>query len=181
VTGLTRLVEDLRTLSLADAGELTLHRQETAAGQLLQHVQQAYAHQAQQRDIELQVEAEPELPAVTVDPERMRQVLGNLVSNALRHTGPGGEVALSATHSNSSGLLLTVRDSGAGISPEDLPHVFDRFYRGDKARGDGDGASGLGLAIARSLVEMHNGTITVESTPGKGTTFLIRLPSEEPS
>jgi signal transduction histidine kinase len=106
----------------------------------------------------------------------MRQVIGNLVANALHHTGEGGTVALEALRDGASAVLLRVRDTGSGIAQEDLPYIFDRFYKGDSARAEGHGASGLGLAIARSLVEMHGGSITVHSTLGQGATFTIRLP-----
>ena len=176
VAGLTRLVEDLRTLSLADADRLELHLQATDVGELLARVRDAHAPQAERQAVALQVEVAPELPAIRLDPARMRQVIGNLVSNALRHTAAGGAIVLEATRDGLSDILLQVRDTGSGIPDEDLPHVFDRFYRGDRARAEEHAASGLGLAIARSLVEMHKGSITVESAPGEGTTFLIRLP-----
>ena len=176
VAGLTRLVEDLRTLSLADADRLELQLQDTDVGELLSRVRDAHAPQAERQAIALQVEVAPELPAIRLDPARMRQVIGNLVSNALRHTAAGGAIVLEATRDGLSGILLKVRDTGSGIPDEDLPHVFDRFYRGDRARAEEHTASGLGLAIARSLVEMHRGSISVESTPGEGTTFLIWLP-----
>ena len=123
----------------------------------------------------LAAEAAPGLPKIRVDPERMRQVLGNLIGNALRYTPAGGRISLSAGGEDGA-LLLSVADTGSGIAPEDLPYVFDRFYRGDRARSEGQGESGLGLPIARSLVEMHGGTISIRSGPGEGTTFLIRLP-----
>ncbi|MFW6069999.1 MAG: sensor histidine kinase [bacterium] len=181
VDGLTRLVEDLRILSLADADRLELELRETDVSELLARVREAHAPQAEQQQVALRVEVAPELPAVRLDPARMRQVLGNLVSNALRHTPAGGVVVLSAARENGAGqsastVLIEVRDTGSGIAAEDLPHVFDRFYRGDRARAEGKGQSGLGLAIASSLVKMHGGTMAVDSTPGEGTTFSIRLP-----
>jgi len=175
VSGLRRLVEDLRTLSLADAGELPLQLHETDAGELLAQVRAAYAPQAERQGVTLAAEAAPGLPKIRVDPERMRQVLGNLIGNALRYTPAGGRISLSAGGEDGA-LLLSVADTGSGIEPEDLPYVFDRFYRGDRARSEGQGESGLGLPIARSLVEMHGGTISIRSGPGEGTTFLIRLP-----
>jgi signal transduction histidine kinase len=111
---------------------------------------------------------------VNVDPDRILQVLANLISNALRHTPPGGEIRLSA-ESDGRQILIHVQDTGTGIAAEDLPNMFDRFYRGDKARST-SGESGLGPAIVRSIVEAHNGRISVASTPGKGTTFTISLP-----
>jgi signal transduction histidine kinase len=179
VNGLQRLVDDLRTLSLADAGELPLAPQETDVRGLLEQVSAAYAPQAERQEVELLVDAPPDLPPVWLDPERMRQVLGNLLSNALRYTASGEQITLAARQHGSGQmgqLLLTIADTGAGIAPEDLPYVFDRFYRSDKARAEGHGESGLGLAIVRSLVAMHQGTITVRSAPGEGTTFSMRLP-----
>jgi two-component system sensor histidine kinase BaeS len=104
----------------------------------------------------------------------MAQVLGNLVDNALRYTAPGGEITL-GTRAQGSVTLITVQDTGTGIPPQDLPHVFDRFYRGDSARSQDNGESGLGLAIAKAIVEAHGGTISVDSAPGVGTTFTIAL------
>ena len=104
----------------------------------------------------------------------MAQMLGNLIDNALRYTPPGGEITLGA-RAQGAVTLLTVQDTGAGIPGEHLPHVFDRFYRGDSARSRDGAESGLGLAIAKAIVEAHGGTISVESTPGAGTTFTIAL------
>lgn len=171
---LSHLVEDLRTLSLADAGELPLTRRPVAPQALLDRTVAAHKAQAQQQKISLAIKAEPNLPEVEVDPERMAQVLGNLVCNALRYTPAGGEIVLSAEALPHT-LLLRVRDTGAGINPEVLPHIFERFYRADKSRSQ-NGESGLGLPIARSLVEMHGGNISAESTPGQGATFTISLP-----
>ena len=172
---LKRLVEDLRTLSLADAGELTLNRQPIPPRTILERVAALYEHRAGQTEVTLRVQAPAELPEILVDVERMMQVLGNLVSNALRYTPEGGEIVLDA-QTGKYGVQLSVRDSGRGIAPEDLPHVFERFYRGDKARQRDKGESGLGLAIAKSLVEAHGGAISVHSAPGQGATFSIALP-----
>jgi len=172
---LKRLVEDLRTLSLADAGELPMQRQRVAPSALLDRLAAAYAPQAAARQITLAVSAASETPDVLVDPERMAQVLGNLVSNALRHTPAGGRIDLSA-QAQGTRVTLVVADTGEGIPADALPHVFDRFYRGDAARNQQDGESGLGLAIAKSIVEAHGGTIAAASTPGHGTTFTITLP-----
>ena len=171
---LQRLVEDLRTLSLADAGELTLNLRPVAPQALLERSAVAYRHQAQQQNVALHVEAAPALPEVNVDPERMAQVLDNLVSNALRYTPDGGQITLSAKH-QAGFVLLTVQDTGAGIAPDTLPRIFERFYRGDEARQAQEGESGLGLAIAKSLVELHGGHISVESALGEGTTFTIAM------
>ena len=199
---LSRLVEDLQTLALADAGELSLTRRPADPRALLEHAASAYRGRAEEKGISLSVEAAPDLPEVEVDPDRMAQVLGNLLTNALRYTPAGGRVSMqcsvisnqSSVISNQTAadgkpitdhrlliadhcLLITVTDTGAGIAPEDLPHVFERFYRGDKARQKQEGESGLGLAIAKSIVEMHGGSISVDSTPGEGTTFSIEIPS----
>lgn len=176
VEHLRHLVEDLRVLSLADAGELSLNRRPIDPGALIERAGLAYIVQAEQQGIQIEVESAPGLPSVAVDTERMAQVLNNLVSNALRHTAQG-KISLSTARSGDR-LLLQVRDTGSGIDRADLPHIFDRFYRADKARQRGDGGtSGLGLAIAKAIVEAHGGNIAVESAPGQGTTFTISLPA----
>jgi two-component system sensor histidine kinase BaeS len=175
VAHLQRLVDDLRVLSLADAGELPLNRRAVDPAALLERTGLAYIMQAEQRGIALRVEAAQVLPSISVDTDRMTQVFNNLVSNALRYTAQG-EIVLAAS-SDSQRVYLTVRDTGSGIEPDDLPFIFDRFYRADKARQRADdNASGLGLAIAKAIVEAHGGAIAVESTPGHGTTFTVRLP-----
>lgn len=176
---LSRLVEDLRMLSLADAGELPLNRQPLHPGALLERVARRQAVAAGQHGVTLRVEAPGGLPPVSADAERLAQVFDNLVLNAFRYTRPGGEVVLAA-HSSPGQVQLQVRDNGQGIDPADLPHIFNRFYRGDKARQQ-NGASGLGLAIARSIVEAHHGTIAVHSQPGQGATFTITLPIQAPA
>jgi two-component system sensor histidine kinase BaeS len=169
-------VDDLRTLSLAEAGELPLTRQGTAPRALLERVEAAFSPQAEQAHIALTVDADENLPELNVDPERLVQVLENLVGNALRHTDQGGEIVLSA-RAERADILLAVQDSGRGIAPEALPHVFDRFYRGEAGRAAEGGESGLGLAIAKSIVEAHGGSITVRSPGvGQGATFTVRLP-----
>jgi two-component system sensor histidine kinase BaeS len=171
---LSRLIDDLRTLSLADAGELTLTRVETEPASLLERVALSHRPLAQRQDISLQVDVEPGLPAIDVDPDRIAQVLANLVANALRYTPSGGAITLSAGQDDHA-VWLKVRDTGSGISSENLPYVFNRFYKGDQARAE-SGASGLGLAIARSIVFAHGGTLTAESTPGVETVFTISFP-----
>jgi len=170
---LQRLIEELRTLALADAGELTLSRRPVDPRMLLEHTALAFMVQAQEKQIALVVETGEVLPTIQVDPERMGQVLGNLIHNALRHTPQGGKISLSALTTGKT-LQMRVSDTGPGIEPVDLPHIFDRFYRSDKSRQQ-NGESGLGLAIARSIVEAHGGAITVESTPDSGATFVITL------
>lgn len=176
VQHLQRLVEDLRVLSLADAGELSLNRRAVDPAALLERTGLAYIVEAEQHGVALRVEAEQGLPSVVVDTDRLTQVLNNLVSNALRYTTEG-EIVLAAAARDQQ-VELQVRDTGSGIAPDDLPFVFDRFYRADKSRQRADDpASGLGLAIAKAIVEAHGGTIAVDSTSGCGTIFTISLPA----
>lgn len=174
------LIEDLRTLSLADAGELALHPEPVAPHALLARIAEVYGRQAEQQGVTLVVVADAELPPLQVDNARMAQVLGNLVSNALRYTPSGGAVTLSA-ESKSGETLLHVSDTGTGIPPEALSRIFDRFYRADASRQQSQGESGLGLAIARALVEAHGGVISAVSEPGHGATFTIALPTASPA
>ncbi len=172
---LGHLIDDLRTLSLADAGELTLARQAVTPQALLERAAAAYKAQTQEQGIALVVAVAPALPDVFVDPERTAQVLGNLLSNALRYTPAGGTITLAAERSGTS-IHLYVRDTGTGIAADALPHIFERFYRADASRQQGQGSSGLGLAIAKGIVEAHGGAITVDSSVGQGTTFTITIP-----
>ena len=180
---LMRLVADLRTLSLADAGQLALHKEPVDIVTLLEQVQAAYTHQAQQQNVTIQVEtavstrSDQPLSTIELDKARMRQVLDNLVSNALRYTPTDGTVTLAA-FSQGENLKLMISDSGAGIPEADLPHIFNRFYRGDSSRQEGQGESGLGLAIVKSLVEAMDGEISVKSAGlNQGTSFIIIFPS----
>lgn len=172
---LSRLVQDLRTLSLADAGELTLLREPTPPGDLLQAVVAKFGHQAEQKNVNLRLEIQPGLPEVELDPRRMEQVLSNLLSNALRFTPVGGEIGVTAVLPTPHLLQIAVGDSGPGIPPEALGRVFDRFYKADPSRPADEGESGLGLAIARSLVLLHGGSIRAENAPGRGAVFVVEL------
>jgi len=173
---LQRLVADLRMLSQADAGDLPLSRQAVSPQAVLARVAAAYAVQAAQQEIILTVSAQPDLPLLWIDEDRLLQVLNNLLSNALRYTPAGGRITLLA-FAQAGGVCLQVQDTGAGITADDLPYVFERFYRGDRARTDDTAASGLGLAIAKALVELHGGTITVASLgAGAGAILTIWLP-----
>lgn len=172
---LGHLIEDLKTMSLADAGELPLSLQIISPETLIRRVAEAYRVKAENGQIMIVVESEPDLPVIKVDVERMAQVLSNLMDNAMRYTPPGGQIRLSA---GDDGDLVYIRleDTGTGITEADLPFIFERSYRGDKARQQSQGESGLGLAIAKSLVEAQGGTIGVESILGQGTKFQILFP-----
>ncbi|MFQ5858883.1 MAG: ATP-binding protein [Anaerolineae bacterium] len=172
---LTRLVDDLQELALAEAGQLRLKRQPVAPADLVNRAMEAARAQAAAGGITLQVDLPADLPLVDVDPQRIGQVLGNLLSNALTHTPSGGEITIAAGAVGSE-VKLSVSDTGEGISPEHLPYIFERFYRADKSRSRATGGTGLGLAIARQLVEAHGGRISVESQMGRGTAFTFTLP-----
>jgi signal transduction histidine kinase len=175
---LGRLVDDLRLLTLAEAGQLPLDLQMLAMHQLLTDVRDVFASQAAEAEIALLVEVPEPLPSVLADPQRLGQVLGNLMANALRHTPSGGTVTLGAAgEPGGEAVRLWVSDTGQGIAAEDLARIFDRFWRGDRSRSHESGASsGLGLAIAKSLVEAHGGRIWAESQVGEGTTVSCILP-----
>ncbi len=174
---LQRLVEDLRTLSRADACELTLNRQPLSVPALLQQALTAFQHQAEQQHIGLTMQAPEEMPLLYGDETRLMQVLENLLSNALHHTPAGGSITLRAA-CDAGQMQIAVSDTGQGIAPEDLPHIFERFYRADPARSEESGASGLGLAIARAIVRTHGGEIRAESCLGEGATLLIEFPAQ---
>jgi two-component system, OmpR family, sensor histidine kinase BaeS len=170
---LQRLVEDLRILSQADAGELKVHKITMPPKEFLRQIQATFEQLALQKGIAMALDAQTDLAPIAMDETRMEQVVSNLISNALRHTPPQGQITLGAQETKTE-LVLSVTDTGTGIAPKDLPHIFDRFYRAD----DG-GSTGLGLAIARALVAAHGGTIEAESTPDIGTVIRIHLPRFE--
>jgi signal transduction histidine kinase len=172
---LARLVEDLRTLSLAESGALKLHKEPTDLEILIEETAAAFRTQADTDGVQLLVNTPGDLPPLELDPVRIREVIANLITNALRHTPAGGLIEITATQAQSQ-IQLTVRDTGSGIAPDDLPHIFDRFYKSEQSRG-----TGLGLAIARNLVAAHGGEITVQSQLGGGTTFRITLKTSEVS
>lgn len=171
---LQRLVDDLRTLSQVEAKELSLNREALAPSALLERMVKSYRPLAAKQEINLKIEAVPGLPDLHADPERLAQVFGNLINNSLRHTPQGGEIVLFARREVKD-IVLGVQDSGSGIPPELLPHIFERFRRGDPSRQDS--GSGLGLAIAKALVGLHGGSISAESNASKGTTVKIRFHS----
>ncbi len=174
VSHLQRLVEDLRTLSQADAGEMVLNREAVSVPALLEQAAQSYQRLADKQGIKFKIEADGGLASIQADPDRLARVLGNLVTNSLRYTPTGGEVMLKAEPEDASHVRIVVADTGKGIASDALPYVFDRLYRADPARSSEE--SGLGLAIAKSIVEAHGGSITATSTQGQGTTMTIVLP-----
>lgn len=175
---LARLADDLQTLSLAEAGQLPLHPVVLSAADILVDVGTSFSTNAEEAGIELRIDVPDDRGGLNLnaDPDRLDQALSNLVSNALRYTPAGGRITLHA-EAIQGRVRLGVQDTGAGILEEDLPYVFDRFWRGDRSRSRQAGeGSGLGLAIARQLVQAHGGQISVESQVGEGTRFLIELP-----
>jgi signal transduction histidine kinase len=172
---LTRLVEDLQELELAEAGKLKLVRQQVDPGEIVEKAVTASQAAAAEKEITLRTELPSELPTVDADPERIGQVLRNLLNNAITHTPAGGSVDVTA-HTVGGEIEMSVRDTGPGISAEHLPHIFDRFYRADQSRARSTGGAGLGLAIVKELVEMHGGHVRAESTPGHGAAFYFTLP-----
>ena len=183
---LSRLVDDLRTLAHTESGTLALQKEPTDPGVLINEAAVSFSAEAAERKVTLDVQAAPDLPLIDVDPLRIREVLTNLVSNAMRHTHDGGvvtvrgstvrrfdvnEPANQRTSEPPRFLVVSVADTGSGIPAADLPKIFDRFYKGRASRG-----SGLGLTIARNLVAAHGGEIRAESVEGKGTTVTVTLP-----
>jgi signal transduction histidine kinase len=177
---LNRLVDDLQELALAEAGQLHMEQMPTDLGPLVQQAVVALRPRADAAGIELHVDLPPHLPPVNVDPERIGQVLRNLLSNAVTHTPRGGTVTVATPGTNDGSVRVSVRDTGVGIAAEDLPYVFERFYRADRSRCRTTGGAGLGLAIAKYLVEAHGGQITVESQVGVGSTFSFTLLASSP-
>lgn len=175
---LTRLVEDLRTLALADAGELDLERTPTDIVNLVERVVDRFQPQLISSQIALDLSRPEKCPSFSLDPGRIEQILGNILSNAIRYTPPGGNIRVKLNCSP-SGIQLKVHDSGPGIPEEALPYIFERFYRVDKSRSRSEGGSGLGLAIARQLARAHGGTLTAENDPQGGAIFTLTIPNEK--
>jgi two-component system OmpR family sensor kinase/two-component system sensor histidine kinase BaeS len=190
---LERLVEDLRVLALADAGRLPLFVEPIDPCELLERTAATFSAQATSQGVAISIDMPDDLPLLQIDPQRMMQVFANLVSNALRYTPGGGTITLGARLERTpspalpdaellaggAAVMMFVADSGQGVAAEDLPHIFDRFWRSDRSRARGSGGAGLGLAIVRRIVEAHDGTIDASSEPGRGTTFTMRLPAAE--
>ncbi len=164
---LERLVDDLRLLTLAETRQLRFDRQPIELDDLARRAASLFDAEAQERRIALRVEAEPALPTVQADPQRVSQVIGNLLANALRYVPEGGHITMSVRRSGGS-VELAVADDGPGVAEADLPHLFDRFWRADKSRARALGGAGLGLAVARQLIEAQGGAIRAEHAPGGG-------------
>ncbi len=174
---LDNLVEDLRLLTLAETRKLSLDCRAVNLGEIAEGTASLFEAEAEDKGIVLTTRIEPDLPPINADPQRIGQVIGNLLSNALRYTPENkGQIILTVRQVQKN-IELNVQDNGPGISEEDLPHLFDRFWRGEKSRTRAEGGAGLGLAIAKQLVELHGGTIEVESKPGEGTKFRVSLPT----
>jgi signal transduction histidine kinase len=170
---LDRLVEDLRTLVLTDAGSLVLNKEPTDLAALLADTVESFKPQADAGSLAFESDLAADLPPVDVDPARIRSVIGNLLSNAIRHTPPGGSIKVGLSRSGDA-AVATVADTGEGIPPELLPHVFERFVKGADSNG-----SGLGLAIAHDIAAAHGGTLEIESEAGAGTRVRLSLPLEK--
>lgn len=180
VLQLAHLVEDLRLLALAEAGALRLNRELDSLPDVLHRSVEAIRPRAEVKGVAVSLDAQPEFPLIEMDRTRIAQVVGNLLENAIQHTPEGGQVAVLAEVTGSA-ARVTVADTGEGIAPKDIPQVFERFYRVDASRSRATGGVGLGLTIAKQLVEAHGGTIRAESTPGKGSRLIFELPLVQPA
>ncbi|KUG52604.1 histidine kinase [Kocuria rosea subsp. polaris] len=177
---LTRLVEDIHDVSRAEEGRIDLDRTELPAGEPARSAAEAQREAYAAKGVRLVLDIDDDAGVVEVDRQRMGQVLGNLLTNALRHTPPGGQVVLGVSRRGPGRVAVRVADTGDGIAAENLSRVFERFWRGDSARDRDSGGSGIGLTIARALVEAHGGTLTVTSPgPGAGAVFTVELPARQ--
>ncbi len=168
---LSRLIDDLRTLSLSESGALKLQRETVDLRDLIQEAIDSFQAAADHAGVQLIADVQADLPQIEADPLRLRQVLSNLIANALRYTASGGQIQVRGFAEDIDRVTVSVTDTGRGIAPDDLPHIFDRFYKSSDSRG-----TGLGLAIAKNLVIAHGGEISAQSTLGQGTTITFTLP-----
>lgn len=175
---LERLIVDLHTLALAEAGQLRMYPETIDPAECAHRVLQGFEQQARDQQVSLRLNLADDLPLIEMDPQRISQVLGNLLTNALRYTPAQGQITLGVSQIEAKWLEFRVADTGCGIAPEALPHIFDRFYRADPSRTRGSGGSGLGLAICKQIIVAHQGEIEAFSTLRKGTTIIVRLPLE---
>jgi signal transduction histidine kinase len=174
---LIRLINDLLLLSRVDSAALNLKRAPVDLGQLIQAAVDQLSPQAKARDLALQVAITSSEPLAWGDPDRIGQVLVNLLDNAIKYSQPGGQVTLRVDGGEQQSVQVQVTDEGIGIPAKDLAHIGERFYRADRARSRAEGGSGLGLAIARSLIEAHGGRLWLESEEGRGTVVRFTLPT----
>jgi signal transduction histidine kinase len=174
---LSRLITDLRDLSLAEAGQLKLHTSPAGIKEIITSEISNIRNRYEQKNVSIHTEMPPALPLTLIDSDRIRQVLHNLLDNALRHIPAGGALEIAATADSPGWITIRVSDSGSGIHPDDLPYVFDHFYKADRSRQRGHGGAGIGLAIVKELVEAHGGKAWVESQLGKGSSFYFILPA----
>ncbi len=177
---LARLITDLRDLSLAEAGQLSLQREIVDIAALVSSITTTLREWTASQNIRIDLESPDDAPRVWADPIRIGQVLRNLLDNAIRHTPRGGVIEVTIERKPDSFITISVRDAGSGIAPEDLPHVFEHFYKVDPARERSRSGSGIGLAIVKQLVEAHGGSVSVESTQGSGSVFTFMLPLADP-
>jgi signal transduction histidine kinase len=176
---LQMLIEDLFTLSRAEVGELVLSCEPMDVGAIIRRMVDTVAPLAWRAGrVEVVVQVPPDLPLALADGRRLEQVLSNLLHNGVRHTPPGGIVAVMAA-AEQDAVRIEVRDTGEGIPPEDLPHVWERFYRGERARAEDSRGAGLGLALVKELTEAMGGMVEVESVVGEGSCFAVKLPRSE--
>jgi len=173
---LSRLVTDLRDLSLAEAGQLKLSQSATELDEFIFAEIASVQNRCQEKQVSISAELPTGLPLVFIDRDRIHQVLHNLIDNALRYIPAGGTIKIGASYTTPGWVTVSVADSGGGIVPEDLPYVFDHFYKADRSRHRGHGGAGIGLAMVKQLVELHGGKVWVESQKGKGSTFFFTLP-----
>jgi signal transduction histidine kinase len=171
---LNRLLDDLRDISLAEAGQLQLSPGPCAVVPELERAVKLHLPAAESKGIAIDLDAPADLPEVHADTSRLAQILRNLLSNAIRHTPAGGRIAVRA-RAEGTGVVIEVEDNGPGIAPEHLPHIFERFYRADASRDRQSGGAGLGLAIVKHLAEAQGGAVSAESVPGRGARFTVRL------
>ena len=172
---LTRLIQDLRDLSLAESGQLKLDLEPVNLTDLLNRMVSQYQMKAFEKDVSLMADlAIPDIE-IKADPLRIEQITANLLANAIRHTGEGGSITISSTASEKQ-AIVSVSDTGEGINPADLPHIFERFYRSGGSRARSEGGTGLGLSIVKQMVEAHGGKAWAQNNPQKGSTFSFTIP-----
>ena len=174
---LSRLITDLRELSLAEAGQIELHQEATDLGELVTAEISGIQNRCQDKDITISAELPDKLPQLFIDKDRIRQVLHNLIDNAIRHTPTGGAIKVGASLDTPGWVAVSVSDSGSGIASEDIHLVFDHFYKADRSRQRGHGGAGIGLALVKQFVELHGGKVWAESQTGNGSTFYFTLPT----